>query len=286
MTAEEFSQLYQELVNQYTTGVTKQDAKLLNAFVKDDRVLQFKDPEYREQYTTLRLYRAECFILFGMFPEGIKECRLALLFADKKQHWEIYMLWTQLHYLQFLHTDGALQLKSIAEAAILVAQKGRHSVVSGKEAEYQRLSFINMEAFFSLYLGQRDEAKALFSSFKFTPIPIPQYNDESALTYLFSNYAKGLAVAIELQDEKLLRHLLKVISIDDETLLSGQSLFKIFHATLVTTMDTHPTFATEFNQLFQLQDKVKGEMKELSFFLSSIRANMMQALEVAFSVFK
>lgn len=286
MTPAKFSELYQDLVTQYTDGVTNQDAKLLNAFVKDDRLLQFKTPEHREQYITLRLYRAECFILFGMFNEAIKECRLALVFADKKQHWEVYMLWTKLYYLQFLHTDGTLHLKAIAEAAILVAQKGYSSVVSGKDTDYKRLAFLNVEAFFLLYLGQRDAVVALYVPVKFNPIPIPQYNDDQALSYLFTNYAKGLAVAIELKDEKLLRHLLKVISIDDQTLLGGESLFRIFHTTLVTTMDTHPQFATEFNQLFQLQEKVKGEMKELNFFLSSISANMMQALEVAFNVFK
>lgn len=286
MTQDEITLIFKELEDLYITGIQNQDAKLLNAFVKDDRVLLFKEEKSREQYITLRMYRAECFILFGMFSEAIKECRLALVFADKKQHWEIYMLWAKLHYLQFVHTDGELHLKAIAEAAILVAQKGRKSVVSGKDTEYKRLAFINLEAFFTLYLGQRDEAKALYSSCKFSPVPIPQYNDDNALPYLFTNYAKGLAVAIELKDEKLLRDLLKVISIDDETLLGGKSLFKIFHTTLVTTMDTHPQFATEFNQLFQLQAKVKGEMKELDFFLTSIRANMMQALDVAFNVFK
>jgi len=286
MKSTEYTQTYQELVNQYSTGVSTQDAKLLNAFVQDDRVLQFKHADYREEYVTLRLYRAECFILFGLFSEAIKECRLALVFADKKQHWEVYMLWSKLHYLQFVHTDGDLHLKAIAEAAILVSQKGKKSVVSGKDAEYKRLAFVNVEAFFLAFLGQGEAIKALYSDCKFTPIPITQYNDQQALSYLFTNYAKGLAAAIELKDEALLRNLLKVISIDDQTLLGGQSLFKIFHTTLVTTMDTHPQFSTEFNQLFQLQDKIKGQMKELNFFLTSISANMMQALEVAFNVFK
>ena len=283
---EERNAIYQELIALYTSGVETQDAPKLNAFVRDDRVLVFKDEATQEQYITLRQYRAECFILFGMFAEGVKECRLALAFADKKQHWEIYLLWAKLHQIQFLHSEGAVTLKAVAEAAIMVSRKGRESVSSNKEAEYKKLSFANIEAFFMLYLGQRDAAKALYTSFKFSPIPIPQYNNEEALPYLFAYYSKGLAVAIELQDEALLRGLLKVISIDDETLYGEKSLFSIFHSTLVTTMDTHPSFATAFNQLFQLQEKTKGEMKELNFFLTSISANMTQALELAFNIFK
>lgn len=280
------SAVYKELQNQYEVGVEQQDAKALNAFVRDDRVLLFKSDDKRDEYVTLRMYRAECFILFGMFADGIKECRLALAFAKSKVHWEIYMLWSKLHYIQFIHTNDELGLKAIAQAGVMIAQKGRKAVNSSIVSEYQALAFANNEAFFNLYLGERDASADLYKGFKFTPIPIPQYNDDTALTYLFTNYAKGLAVAIELKNETLLRNLLKVISIDDQVLLGNKSLFKIFHNTLITTMDTHPQFATEFNQLFQLQDKVKAEMKELNFFLTSIKANMMDALEVSFNVFK
>jgi hypothetical protein len=286
MTPEEQSLAYQELIDLYQTGIANQDAKRLNAFVRDDRVLAFKDEEDRQRYVTLRQCRAECFILFGQFSDAIKECRLALAFASKAVHWTVYMLWSKLHYLQFIHTDGKDSLQAVAEAAIMVSSKGRQAVKNSKDAEYQCLAFANVEAFFRVYLGQHDEAKLLYKDFKFAPVPIPQYNDETALSYLFSNYAKGLAVAIELQDEKLLKDMLKVISIDDQMLYGKQSLFKIFHGTLVTTMDTHPMFSNEFNQLFQIQPKVKEEMKELNFFLTSIKANMMEALEVSFNVFK
>lgn len=286
MNKEELNSIYLQLTEQYIQGVEKQDAKILNAFVQNDEFLSLKTPETKGEYTRIRLYRAECYILFGSFSDAIKECRLGLAFANKNTQWEIYMLWAKLHFIQFLHTDGDMSLQAVAEAAILVAQKGRAAVVPCNDAGYQRLSFINIEAFFTLYLGKREEAKALYSSLKFTPVPIPQYNDKEALPFLFTNFAKGLAVAIELKDEKLLRQLLRVISIDDQTLYSKESLFKIFHTTLVTTMDTHPNFATEFNQLFQLKDKTKEQLKELNFFLTSITSNMMQALELAFEVFK
>lgn len=283
--AEQLHIAYRELSDLYHSGIEQQDAPKLNAFVRDDRVLAFKDDEFREQYVSLRRYRAECFILFGMFPEAIKECRLALAFANKKQHADIYFLWVKLHQLQFVHTEDTVALKAIAEALIIISRKGREAVVSSKESEYQKLSFTNVEAFFLTYLGRADEAKALYAHCQFTPIDIPVYNDKDALPYLFAHFSLGLATAIELKDETLLRHLLKVISIDDETLYGALSLFKVFHGTLVTTMDTHPAFATAFNQLFQIQDKVKAEMKELNFFLTSTRANMTQALEVAFSGF-
>lgn len=280
------SAVYKELQNQYISGIEQQDAKALNAFVRDDRVLLFKSEDKKDAYTTLRLYRAECFILFGMFTEGIKECRLALAFAPTKSHWEIYMLWTRLHYIQFIHATDDLALTAIAQAGAMIASKGRKAVSSSIVSEYQHLAFANNEAFFNLYLGEREAAIDAYKALKFTPIPIAQYNDDTALAFLFTNYAKGLAVAIELKDAKLLRNLLKVISIDDQVLKGDMSLFKIFHSTLITTMDTHPQFATEFNQLFLLQDKVKNQMKELNFFLTSIKANMMDALEVSFNIYK
>ena len=286
MKQEELIAIYERLEELYAKGVAEQDAKVLNAFVRDDEFLMLKTPDTKAQYIALRLYRAECFILFGSFNDGIKECRLALAFAEKSQHWGIYMLWAKLHYIQFVHSEGKVARQAVAEAAVMIARKGRAAVVNSDDAGYQRLSFINIEAFFMLYLGQHDDAKALYSTLKFKPVPISQYNDKEALPYLFSNFAKGLSVAIELKDEKLLRQLLSVISIDDQMIYSKESLFKIFHSTLITTMDTHPNFATDFNQLFQLKDKCKEELKELNFFLTSITSNMMQALELAFDVFK
>lgn len=286
MSKEEKLLIYKELEELFHKGVKHQDAKILNTFVRDDRILLFKDVKFRTEYLSLRQYRAECFILFGMFSDAVKECRLALAFAENHQHWKIYLLWLKAHNLHFIHTDVKVELEAIAEAAIIVANKGKTSITKGKDAEYKSLCFCNNEAFYQLYLGQQEEAKKLYQKSEFKPIPITQYNDDKALSYLFANYAKGLAVAIELKDKNLLTNLLKVISIDDQTLYSQQSLFKIFHATLVTTMDTHPDFAKDFNQLFHLQEKVKEEMKELNFFLTSISANMTQALEVAFNVFK
>lgn len=286
MIREELKALYCRLEDCYFKGIAAQEAKVLTDFVRDDSFLVLKTPDTKAEYTAMRLYRAESFLLFGHFTEAIKECRLALAFAEKSQHWEIYMLWTRLHFIQFLQTEGALSLRAVAEAAVLLAQKGRASVLPSNDAGYQRLSFINIEAFFMLYLGERETAKTLYSTLKFNPIPIPQYNDKEALPYLFVSMAKGLAVAIELKDEKLLRNMLKVISIDDQMLYSKASLFKIFHATLVTTMDTHPNFATAFEQLFLLKDKTSDELKELNFFLNSISSNMTPALELAFSVFQ
>ena len=282
---EELSNIYTQLTEKYIQGVENQDAEILSAFVKNDEFLSLKTLETKEEYTRIRLYRAECYMLFGRFSDAIKECRLALAFAKKEQHWEIYILWARLHFVQFIHTEGDTALRAAAQAAVLLAQKGRAAVVPCKDAAYQRMSFIHIEAFFTLYLGNREKATFLYASLRFIPVPISQYNDKEALPYLFSTFALGLAVAIELKQEKLLRQLLGVISIDDQTLYSKQSLFKIFHTTLVTTMDTHPNFAAAFDQLFQLKDKTQQELPELNFFLTSITSNMIQALELAFSGF-
>ncbi len=280
------SDLFSELKLQYTSGIQNQDAKSLNAFVRDERFLTLKTDETRQEYVAMRCYRAECFILFGSFDEAIKECRFALAYASEKKKWEVYMLWAKLHSLQLVYTSGDSALTAIAQAAVMVAQKGRKSVPKSKDSEYQNLAFANIEAFFQLFLGEGDAARKAYQNFKFTPVPIPQYNDENALDYLFANYAKALAVAIELKDEKLLRNLMKVISIDDQTLYGEQSLFKVFHTTLVTTMDTHPNFSADFNRLFQIKNKLKPTMKELDFFLTSTSANMSQALEVFFNGFE
>lgn len=286
MSQEDFATIYQDLVSIYHEGMAKQDAPLLNTFVNDDRILLFKNEESREAYTDLRLWRAKCFILFGHYTKAIKECRLTLAFAHKKRHGDVYLLWCQVLYSEFvLSADNAI-LKSLAEQTIALCERGVQALVSSKDGAYQRLSFVNVAAFFYLYLGKRTEAKALYKEMKFIPIPIVTYNDEHALEGLFLNYAKGLAVAIELQDETLLRQLLKVISIDDQTLYGEKNLFKLFHATLVTTMDTHPNFSTAFNQLFQIQNQLKSTMKELDFFLTSIHSNMQQALDVFFKGFK
>ncbi len=286
MNQEELSSVYSELIKTYNTGIIDQNAKMLTAFVKDDRVLLFKGEATRKQYVQLRQYRAECFILFGLFAEGIKECRLALMLAEKKVQEDLYFLWLKLLFTQFMSAEDQKDLVRIAKAAVVVAQKGNDAIVKSKDAEYQRLAFANNEAFFRVYLGERQEVLDLYQRFKFTPIPIATYNDKEALSFLFSNFNKGLAVAIELQDAVLLRHLLQVISIDDQVLYSNKSLFEIFHNTLITTMDTHPQFAAEFDRMFQLQHKVRNEMKELSFFLTSISSNMMEALEMAFKLFK
>jgi len=277
--------LFLELKNHYTEGVQQQNASVLQGFLKDERYLLFKE-EQSAHYVDLRCMRAECFILFGHFDEAIRECRMALAKATKKAQWKVYMLWTKLHSLQVVYATSDSAAQAAAQAAIMLAEKAQKVLPKSPDRHYQHLTFAMIASFFQLFLGERDKALKAYSTCQFVPIPIPQYNDRSALDYLFRNYAKGLAVAIDLKNEALLRNLLKVISIDDQSLYGEKNLFKLFHSTLLTTMDTHPAFSTDFNRLFQWQKKLHSSMKELDFFLTSTSANMSEALDVFFRTFK
>lgn len=283
---ENINEVYAELMDIYEKGMNNQDAALLTNFVRDGRVLMFKQEENIQQYIDLRLKRADTFGLFGKFTEAIKEYRLAIAMCEPQAHWEIYLAWCQSLYLKFILSKDDEELKSIASDIISIAAKGKKSIITGKDKEYRQMSLAHFEAFFLAYLGDKTKAKAVYSGFKFKPVPITQINNENELTYLMSNYAKGLAVAIELEDVNLLEQLLKVISIDDQVLYGEKNLFKKFHTTLLHTMDMRPEFTTDLNQLFAINDKLMTPMKQLSFFLTSIQANMLSTLDGFFNGFK
>ena len=277
--------IYTELISTYDRGISQQDAQLLTTFVRDGSILMFKTEEYKDAYVDLRLKRADAFGLFGKFTEATKEYRLALMMCDASFKWEVYLAWCQSLFLQFILTKDETELKAIAAKIAETAEKGKSSVITGKDKEYRKMTFTHFEAFFFIYLGKRDKAKALYASFKFKPIPIPQVNDDSEMIYLFANFAKGLAVAIELEDQTLLDNLLKVVSIDDQILYGEKNLFLKFHTTLMYTMDMRSELSTDLNQLFNINTKIMTEMKQLSFFLTSIQTNMLGPLDGFFNGF-
>lgn len=283
---ENIQDIYNDLVNCYSKGMQQQDAKTLTEFVRNGQVLLFKDEAHVEQYVSLRIMRGDAYDLFGKFTEAIKEYRLALIMCPPNEQWEVYLAWCQTLFHQFMASTEKEQLLKLPMQIIEIAQKGKKTIISGKDTEYRRMTFAHFEAFFHLYNGQTKAARACYNGFKFKPVPIPQYNNEQELSYLMSNYAKGLAVAIELEDKTLLHQLLKVISIDDQTLYEEKNIFKMFHTTLLNTMDTRSEFATDLNKLFIITDKVRSEMKQLAYFLTSTQANMLLTLDGFFNNFK
>ena len=80
--------------------------------------------------------------------------------------------------------------------------------------------------------------------------------------------------------------MLKVISIDDQTLYGEKNLFRLFWATMNQTFDLRPEFAEGFNSLYNQRADLTPSFPNLKYFLDNVGAGMQTALSLFFGEFR
>lgn len=275
--------LYLNIIAQYKTIVKSNRKSDMVNFLDRKEIALFKD--FPEIYSQLRSLRGNVAAMVGDFNRVEKEYKLGFSQCSLDTRWEYLFDWGKAYWLIFFAVGTKEDKERAALKIIEKVNEVEANLGDVAEKEFYRIVLAGLKGFMHIYLGENSTAEEVLRNCIFTPVPIPQYNDKKALNRLFSNYFKALAVAIELKDKDLLRKLITVISIDDQTLLSEQNLFKLFHFTLMNTIDLRPEFSAEFNSFFQISPALAPAFPNLRFFIDLIRVNDQTALDRFFSTF-
>nr|WP_320119570.1 hypothetical protein [uncultured Marinifilum sp.] len=276
-------EVYQSLVELYNKGIQEKDPKIIRQFLNDNRVEELKGEA--QFYLEILQLRAGSFSLFGELNEAGEEYAKGYSSCSNFGKWIYGLNWALQYMAEFSFKRGDEKIKEAMIKGGQVLDKALLDVPEDKYQEFYNLSLINVRAFMHLAAGNKEEAIKVFESCKFTPVPIPEYNDKESLQMLFANFTKGLAVAIELKDVKLLKNLLKVISIDDQVLYSEGNLFRVFYETLVSSFDMRAEFITEFNAMFKIKDALESICPNFAIFLGLIGEQDFDKLDAFFEEF-
>lgn len=274
-------EVFQSLLNDFEQATATNDAQRLNQFLNDKRVVLFK--EDKKRYLTLRELRAKGYSLFGDFDFADREYKMALPYCKQEYKPALLLNHSLIHFFRFTIAKETSEKRAAMERVVAILNSAHNFLPKGDTPEYDRLTITNVQAFALGYLGKAEEAQKAYQACEFKPVPIPTYNDKNRLLPLFSHYFKGLAFAIEQKNYQLLRNLLMVISIDDETLYGEKNLFKLLQEIMNQTFDMRSEFEQDFNSLFKLAPKLEPAYPNFRYFIDLIGANMHTALELYFA---
>jgi len=275
--------IYKSLVALYNKGITEKDPKIIREFINDNTHMALKgEPRF---FLDILQHRAAAFALFGELTEAGQEYEKGYSSCSTSGRWVYGLNWALQYTAEFSINRGKAKLNESLSQALPVLEQAEKDLVFDQYREFYQLGLCNVKAFVLMSLGEKDKALDTYKDCLFTPVPIPAYNDKESLQLLFAHYTKGLAVAIEYKDEKLLNNLLKVISLDDALLQNEKNLFKLFYETLVSTFDMRAEFITEFNAMFKIKDSLKTVAPGFARFLSLIGEQDFDKLDVFFKDF-
>lgn len=276
-------QVYKSLIESYNKGIQEKNPQLIRDFLTDTKVDELKDhPQF---YLEVLQLRAGSFALFGELNEAGEEYRKGYSSCSANGKWVYGLNWALQYMAEFSFKRGDDKIKEAMNAGVQVIDQAFKDLPEGNYQEFYHLCLSNVKAFMLLTQGKKEEALQLYSTCKFTPVPIPAYNDKESLQMLFAHFTKGLAVAIELKDIQLLMNLLKVISIDDQVLHSQENLFRLFYETLVSAFDMRAEFITEFNAMFKIKEALQSICPNFAEFLSLIGEQDFDKLDQFFNGF-
>lgn len=260
--------IYKSLVETYNKGIESKDPKIIREFLNDNSVDQLSAvPQF---YLEILQLRASAFSLFGELIEAGEEYRKGYSSCSKNGKWVYGLNWSLQYMAEFSFKRGDEKIHEAMGKGVEVLNQAISDLPEDKYKEFYFLSISNVKAFMLLASGKKEESRKAYADCKFTPVPIPEYNDKESLQVLFANYTKGIAAAIELKDYDLLMNLIKVISIDDQIIKSEGMLFRLFYETLVSAFDIRAEFITEFNAMFKIKDALESLMPNFSEFLGLI----------------
>lgn len=278
---EQTKQLYQQLIDQYNSGISRKDPSAIRQFIRNDQMsFLIGEPD---MYLSLMRLRAGARLLFGELDEAGGEYKRGLEVCDQRQKWALHLDWALVYLAELSLDRGKDQRDASFETAVEILDKGLLCPMKHSDEAFQRLTLVNLKAFLLLCMGKQSEAVKAYKGCSFVAVPIKQYNDSNSLKFLFSHLVKGLMVAIECNNVPLLMNLLRVISIDDEILMQEQNLFRLVYQTLLNTFDLRPEFSDDFNALYRQKEKLNSLCPQGALFLHMIGGQDFKGLDGLFS---
>ncbi|PKQ61591.1 hypothetical protein BZG02_15505 [Labilibaculum filiforme] len=276
----ETEKIYQSLLEMYKNGIQSKEPKKIREFLNDNSVELLK--EDARFYLEILQLRAASFSLFGELNEAGEEYRKGYASCSTSGKWVYGLNWALQFMAEFSFKRDKAKIHEAMNNGIKVLDQALIDLPFDKYRDFYFLCLSNVKAFMLLNSDRKEEALASYANCKFIPVPIPEYNDKESLQVLFAHFTKGIAVAIELKNYDLLMNLMKVISIDDQTLNAEGSLFRIFYETLVSAFDMRAEFITEFNAMFKIKDVLVKTTPHFARFLDLIGEQDLDKLDLFF----
>ncbi|RLD37940.1 MAG: hypothetical protein DRI74_05365 [Bacteroidetes bacterium] len=277
-----FEEYLKDFSKRYADLLAKQDPKKLHLLLKES-IPDFDTDESR-MVASLHQQKARAYALFAENTEMDRHFEAALKLIDQPESWKLYLDWANLYLMQLRIPSLQGNSQQIFENALSIIK--RVLIDSLKRDRYAIWAVSSFQAFCEVAVSEKKKLPSIYEDLDFSPIPLDLVNNPNKVKEFYAHFFKSIAVAIELRDSEFLMKLLKMISIDDATLMGEGTLLTKFQQTLNDTMDMRPEFAAEFNFIYALAPILKSNFPNLTLFIDYLEKQNFGGLHYFFTAIK
>lgn len=277
-----FEEYLRDFTKRYAELLAKQDSNNLYALLKEP-IPDF-DPSESRLVASLHQQKARAYALFAENKEMDRHFEAALKPIDQPEAWKLYLDWANLYFMQLRVPSLQENAAKIFDDALGVIK--RVSMDSLKRDRYALWAVSSFQAFCEVAVSENKKLPSVYEKLDFAPIPLDLVNNTNKVKEYYAHFFKSIAVAIELRDSHLLMKLLKMISVDDATLMGEGTLLSKFQQTVSDTMDMRTEFAAEFNFFYALAPVLKNNLPNLSLFIGYLEKQNIGGLHYFFKAIK
>lgn len=277
-----FEEYLKDFTKRYADLLAKQDSNNLYTLLKEP-IPEF-DPRESRLVASLHQHKARAYALYAENNEMDRHFEAALKLIDQPEAWKLYLDWANLYLTQLRVPSLQENPQQIFEGALAVIK--RVSVDSLKRDRYAIWAVSSFQAFCEVAVSPNKNLPSIYEKLDFSPIPLDLVNNSNKIKEFYAHFFKSIAVAIELRNSDLLLKLLKMISVDDATIMGEGTLLTKFQQTVSDTMDMRVEFAAEFNFFYALAPVLKSNLPNLSLFIGYLEKQNIGGLHYFFKAIK
>lgn len=275
-----FKEYLKDFSKRYADLLAKQDSNNLYVLLKES-IPDF-DPSESRIVASLHQQKARAYALFAENSEMDRHFEAAIKLIDQPEAWKLYLDWANLYLMQLRVPSLQENPQQIFENALGIIK--RVSIESSDR--YGIWAISSFQAFCEMATAKGKVLPSVYEELDFSPIPLDLVNNSAKVKEFYAHFFKSIAVAIELRDSQFLLKLLKMISVDDATLMGEGTLLEKFQQTVSDTMDMRAEFAAEFNFFYALAPVLKNNLPNLSLFIGYLEKQNFGGLHYFFTAIK
>lgn len=278
----DFNAYFQDFNQRYADLLAKQDSNNLHKLLQEP-VPDFDMNEHR-LVASLHQQKARAYSLFAENNEMDRHFEAAINLVDDAESWKLLLDWANLYIMQLRVPALQENSESIFEQAQAIIHRADISLI--RKDRYAVWAITSLSAFCELALAKTTVLPKVYQTLDYSPIPLSIINNPLKAKEFYAHFFKNIVVAIELRDLVLLNRLLKMISVDDATLMGEGTLLLKFQQTLKDAMDMRAEFAAEFNFIYGLAPVLKTRFPNLNLFISYLESQNLGGLHYFFKAIK
>ncbi len=277
-----FEEYLKDFSKRYTDLLAKQDSNNLYALLKES-IPDF-DPSESRMVASLHQQKARAYALFAENNEMDRHFEAAVNLIGQAEAWKLYLDWANLYLMQLRIPSLRENSQQIFENALSIIK--RVSIDSLRRDRYAIWAVSSFQVFCEVAVSENKKLPSIYEDLDFSPIPLDLVNNPNKVKEFYAHFFKSIAIAIELRDARLIMKLLKMISVDDATLLGEGTLLSKFQQTVSDTMDMRAEFAAEFNFFYALAPVLKDNLPNFSLFIGYLEKQNIAGLHYFFTAIK